>query len=137
MDILSSLGHVNWLSVLVAAVGAFAIGSLWYSPVLFSKIWQKEINLPDDKLKSANMPLIFGVAFVLEFIAAVVLDMFIGPGGTLASGIKLGALVSIGWVATSIGTNYLFGQRSFKLFAIDAGYFVVFFIAMGAILGAW
>ena len=137
MNILTTIGHVNWLSVLVAAVTAFAIGSLWYSPVLFSKIWQKEINLTNDDLKGANMPLIFGTSFVLEFIAAVVLDMFIGPEGTLASGITMGILVSLGWVATSIGTNYLFGRKSFKLFAIDAGYFVVFFTAMGAILGAW
>ena len=42
------------------------------------------------------------------------------------------------WKRTeSIGTNYLFARKSFRLFLIDSGYFVVFFVVMGAILGAW
>lgn len=83
------------------------------------------------------MPVIFGLAFLMEFIAALFLDMFIGTESTLWSGIIAGALVSIAWVATSFGTNYLFARKSFRLFLIDSGYFVVFFIVMGAILGAW
>ena len=83
------------------------------------------------------MPLIFGTSFVMEFIAALGLDLFIGPHGTLMWGIVKGALAGIAWVATSIGTNYLYSQKSLKLYAIDAGYFIVYFIAMGAILGAW
>jgi hypothetical protein len=83
------------------------------------------------------MPMIFGLAFLMEFIAAMVLDMFIGREATLWSGLAAGALVSIAWVATSIGTNYLFARRSFRLFLIDSGYFVIFFVVIGAILGAW
>jgi len=137
MEHILSFSNINWLSVLVASLSAFAIGSLWYSPVLFSKAWQKEIKLTKDDIAGANMPLIFGTSFVLEFIAAIVLDLFIGPNGSLISGLKIAALVSIGFITTSIGTNYLYGQKSLKLFLIDAGYFVVFFLVMGMILGAW
>lgn len=35
---------VNWFAVIVAAVGSFILGGLWYSPMLFSKRWQKEVN---------------------------------------------------------------------------------------------
>ena len=137
MDLQSAFNGINWLSVLVASVSAFAIGSIWYSSLLVGKAWQKELKLSDDDIKSANMPMIFGLAFVLEFIAALVLDMFIGREATLWTGVAAGGLVGIAWVATSIGTNYLFARKSFRLFLIDAGYFVVFFIIMGAILGAW
>ena len=137
MDLQSAFTSINWLSVLIASVSAFAIGSLWYSSLLAGNAWQKELNLSDDAIKNANMPLIFGLAFILEFIAALVLDMFIGREATLWSGITAGALVSIAWVATSIGTNYLFARKSFRLFLIDSGYYVVFFMVMGAILGAW
>ena len=137
MDLLSAFNNINWLSVLVASLSAFAIGSLWYSSLLLGNIWQKEVKLSDDEIKSANMPLIFSLAFILDLIAALVLDMFIGIEATLWSGIIAGALVSIAWVATAIGINYLFTRKSFRLFLIDSGYFVVFFLVMGAILGAW
>ena len=137
MELTLTIQNINFLSVVVASLSAFAIGSLWYSPLLFSKPWQKEIGLTDEDIKSANMPLIFGASFVLEFIGALVLDLFIGPQGTIKTGILISLLVGFGFVATSIGTNYLFGRKSLKLFLIDAGYFLLFFLIMGIILGAW
>ncbi len=76
MDLQTALSNINWLSVIVATIAAFILGSLWYSPVLFGKVWQKELGLSDEKIKNANMAVIFGTSFVLEFIAAFVLDMF-------------------------------------------------------------
>jgi hypothetical protein len=137
MDLQTALSNINWLSVIVATIAAFILGSLWYSPVLFGKVWQKELGLSDEKIKNANMAVIFGTSFVLEFIAALVLEMFLGPDANVVTGIIAGALVGIAWIATAIGTNYLFARKSFRLFLIDSGYFVVFFIVMGGILGAW
>jgi hypothetical protein len=36
--------NINILSVLVAGVASWLIGALWYSPLLFSKRWQKELG---------------------------------------------------------------------------------------------
>ena len=66
MDLQSAFNDINWLSVVVASASAFAIGSLWYSPLLLGNIWQKELKLSNDDIKNANMPMIFGLAFVLE-----------------------------------------------------------------------
>ena len=138
MNIVLSFSEINWLSVLVAAISAFAVGSLWYSPVTpTGKTWMKIERAGKEQTKSANMPLIFITAFVLNFIAAIVLDMFIGTNGTLISGIITGALAGVAFVSTSFGVNYLFALRSFKLFLVDAGYNILFFLVTGAILGAW
>jgi hypothetical protein len=137
MELLDSLNQIHWLSVLVSAVAAFAIGGLWYSPALVGNAWQKLINLSDEEIKSANMPLIYGTTFVLNIIGALFLDLFIGSSSTWLSGLLSGLLVSIAWITTSFGINYLFGQKPFKLFLIDAGYFVVYFSVMGIILGVW
>lgn len=88
-------------------------------------------------MKKANMPLIFGTTFILNVIGAFVLDMFIGKDATLMTGLMAGLLVSLAWVATSLGINYLFARKSFTLYLIDAGYYVTFFAIMGIILGAW
>jgi hypothetical protein len=132
-----NFAEINWLSVFTATLLAFGIGGLWYSPLLFGKIWQKEIKRTDEDIKKANMPLIFGSTFFLNLIAATFLDLFIGKNSTLLSGLHFGLLVSVAWISTSLGINYLFTQKSLRLFFIDAGYYVFFFMVMGAILGAW
>lgn len=116
--------QVNWISVFVASLSAFALGGLWYSPVLFSKRWVKELNITDTDTRNSNMMLIFGTTFILEFIAALVLEIILGPEATTSQGIITGAIIGLVWVATSIGVNYLFSQRSLALYLIDAGYFV-------------
>lgn len=137
MDLSTSFAEINWLSVIVATLAAFAIGGLWYSPVLFSKTWQRENKLSDQEIKEANMALIFGSSFLLNFISAVVLELFIGKQADVLTGLLAGLFVGLGWVATSLGTTYLFARKTLNLFIIDAGYFVVYFAVMGLILGAW
>ena len=68
--------QINWLAVIVATIAAFLVGFLWYS-ILFAKVWQKEVKLNSEDMKSANMPMIFGSAFGLNLVAAVVLAMFL------------------------------------------------------------
>jgi hypothetical protein len=70
---------INVWAVIAAAVAAFLIGGLWYSPVLFAKSWQKEVGLSDETLENGNMALIFGVGFLLALLAAFVFAMFLGP----------------------------------------------------------
>jgi hypothetical protein len=137
MNLAAAFVEINWLSVIVATLAAFAIGGLWYSPLFVGKAWQSELKLSDADIKAANMPMIFGLTFVLNFISAIVLDMFIGRAGTLKDGLFAGLLVGVAWIATSLGTNYLFARKSFKLFLIDATYFIIYFAVMGLILGAW
>ncbi len=48
----------------------------------------------------------------------------------------------INWLAVvaaaTIGlTSYLFSERRFSTYLIDAGYQLVYLVMMGAILGAW
>ena len=137
MDFQTAIADINWLSVIVATLASFAVGSLWYSGALFGKAWQKDLGLSDEKIRSANMGAIFGSAFVLQFISVLILELFIGKDASLSYGLTAGLLVGIGWVATSFGTNYLYARKTFRLFLIDAGYFVVFFSLAGLILGVW
>ncbi|MBN1895612.1 DUF1761 domain-containing protein [bacterium] len=132
-----ALGNVHWPSVVAAAAAAFVIGALWYSPLLFGNKWAAELGLSKEKIGQANMPLIFGSAFVLILAGAVALDLAIGRHAGLLSGFMTGLKVGILFIAGAIGVHYLFARKSFKLFLIDAGYFVVLYAVMGAVLGAW
>ena len=131
------LSQINYAAVVVAALSAFVIGGIWYSPMLFAKAWMTENGFTEESLKGGNMAMIFGGSFVLSLIMSFNLAAFLGGTPDLAWGITAGALAGIGWVSFSIGITYLFERKSMKLFLINAGYHAVTFMVMGAILGVW
>lgn len=137
MDMGSVAAAINLWAVLVAAAVTFVIGGLWYSPLLFARIWMAENGLREEDLKGSNMAKIFGVSFALQLIAAFMLAMFVGPKATAGFSTLAGFMVGLGWVATSFGVVYLFERRSIKLWLINAGYLTVSFTVMGVILGLW
>lgn len=128
---------LNYWAVLVAALSTFIIGGVWYSPMAFGKAWMKENGFSDEDLKNGNMTKIFGLSFVLGLVASINLAMFLGSDIDIVSGAFYGFLAGFGWVATFIGTHYLFERRSFKLFLINAGYSIIALTTMGLIIGAW
>jgi len=136
MDLGTAFENINWLSVIVAAIVAFLIGGIWYGPI-FGKAWMIESNFTEEDLQKRNMPKVFGLSLLLSFIAAFVLELFIGSAADLTFGVMAGFMAGIGWVSTMLGILYLFEMKSFKAYLINAGYCVVTLTAMGAILGAW
>jgi hypothetical protein len=134
-----NLSELNWLAVVVAAVSAFVLGGLWYGPI-FGTAWQQQLGLSDEQIASGNTALIFGGSFVLSLVISIGLAGLISaviPAPALVSGLLLGLEISIVFVAASFGINYLFARHSLALFGIDAGYMILMFTTMGAILGAW
>jgi hypothetical protein len=129
--------QLNYFALFVAALSTFLIGGLWYSPAVFGKAWMRENGFKEEDLKKGNMIKIFGLAFLLAVISAVNLAMFMGPENNPAMGAMWGFLAGAGWVATFVGTHYLFERKSFTLFLINAGYSIVALTIMGVILAAW
>jgi hypothetical protein len=129
--------QLNYLALFVAALSTFLIGGLWYSPAVFGKAWMHENGFKEEDLKGRNMIKVFGLAFLLAVISAVNLAMFMGPENDPTMGALWGFLAGAGWVATFVGTHYLFERKSFTLFLINAGYSVVALTIMGIIIAAW
>lgn len=128
---------LNIWAVFVAALSTFLIGGLWYSPALLGRLWMRENGFTEESLKGSNMTKIFGLAFLMGLIAAVNLALFLGPEDRPEMGALWGFAAGFGWVATFLGTIYLFERKSFTLFLINAGYSVVALTVMGVILAAW
>ncbi|WFL75989.1 DUF1761 domain-containing protein [Altererythrobacter arenosus] len=126
--------EVNWIGIIAAAVSAFVLGGLWYGP-LFGKKWMAYVGLTEEDAKKANMAMIFGGAFVLSLLAAFVFAMFLGPEITMQEGALYGFSAGLFWVGASFGINYLFAQRQFGLWLIDAGYATLQFTLYGLLIG--
>lgn len=132
------LSQLNIWAVIVAAVSAFVVGALWYSPALFGKAWMRSAGLNEEELQDRNMAGVFSAAFILELVMALNLGVFLNdPGTTVGWGIVAGFLAGFGWVALGMAVISLFEKRSFRYMLINGGYMVVSFMVMGAILGAW
>jgi hypothetical protein len=128
---------INYLAVFAAAVSAFMLGGIWYSPVLFHKAWLSASGLSAEQVPTAHPGLVFGLSFLLALIAAFVFAMFLGPRPSLALGVGAGFSAGLFWVAASFGINYLFEGKSFKLWLINGGYHTLQFTLYGLILALW
>lgn len=134
-----SLSHI--LPVLAAAVLAWVLGALWYSPVLFAKAWVKAHGYTPEQIAAMQVmqAKVITATFFAMLLMAAVLQIFLRHLGadSLADGMKwafhawLGFALPLGFIA------HLYSQKKLAAWLIDAGYQLVYLVAMGAILGAW
>ncbi len=135
------LPTIHWLPVIGSAVAVFAIGALWYSPMLFGKAWVKAHGHTPEKIEAmrASMGRAYGVSFVCYVVMAVAMAILIKRMDVIyvRGGVKLGALIGMGFAATIGLTANMYSDKKLAAWLIDAGYQIVYLMVMGAILVAW
>ena len=135
------LPTIHWLPVIGSAVAVFAIGALWYSPMLFGKAWVKAHGHTPEKIEAmrASMGRAYGVSFVCYVVMAVAMAILIKRMDVIyvRGGVKLGALIGVGFAATIGLTANMYSDKKLAAWLIDAGYQIVYLMVMGAILVAW
>ena len=135
------LPTIHWLPVVVSAVAVFVIGALWYSPMLFGKAWVKAHGHTPEKIEAmrASMGRAYGVSFVCYLVMAAAMAILIQRMDVIyvRGGVKLGALIGVGFAATIGLTSHMFSEKKLATWLIDAGYQIVYLMVMGAILVAW
>lgn len=138
MDFATAFTSINFWAVIVAAASAMLVGSFWYSPLLFGKTWMRENGFSEkDLTQGLPMWIIFTNTFLLSFISAIAIAMFLGPESNAVFGATAGSMIAIFWITTSKAHAVLYEQQSLKLFLIHAGFDLVAYMIMGAIVGAW
>lgn len=139
MDFGEVIRQINFWAVIVAALSTFVVGSLWYSSFLFGKKWMALNGFTEETLRNSALPVpvLFGSSFIASFLAAFSLAMFLGSAANLWFGIFAGFMIAVFWIATARLNTFLFERQKFSLFLIHAGYDVVAYVVMGAIIGAW
>lgn len=59
--------------ILVAAIVPMIVGAIYYHPKVLGGIWMKASGMTAEKIKTGNMALIFGLAYVLSVLLAMLL----------------------------------------------------------------
>mgnify|MGYP003394338735 CR=1 FL=1 len=131
------MSAINWRAAVAAAVAAFALGGVWYSPALFANAWMKASGMTEEKAKSGNMGMVFGIAFVWALLGALCFAAFIGPKPDLGFAVAAGFATGFFWIAGSFGISYQFEHRPLSLLLINGGYHTAQYTLYGLILGLW
>lgn len=129
---------VNLGAVLVSAVAGMVVGAVWYSPVLFAKPWMVLTGRKDmNAVEGAAVGYI--TAFIGTLLMAFVLAHFViyAQATTLTDGAITGLWAWLGFTGPAFLSSYTFANRPRKLWAIDAGVYLVTFVVMGMILAVW
>lgn len=152
----------NLYSVLVASLVTLLLGFAWYHPKVFGTIWIKETGITEEKAKQSNMAKIFGLTIFYSLLLAfwmpqlvihqmgafalaegnmndAALVEFFKTHGSRFIDFKHGALhglmsgIFLALPITAI--NGLFEQKTWKYILVNAGYWMVVMMVMGAIIG--
>lgn len=133
--------HVNFLAVAVAAVVAFIIGGLWYSPLLFAKAWVKAHGYTDEQVNEMQKGAAkaYAVTLVCDFLIALAIGVLIGylDLHRCVQGLKLGLLIWGGFAFPLGLIASMFSGKRITVFVIDSAYQLVYLVIMGAIITVW
>ncbi|MHC4377695.1 MAG: DUF1761 domain-containing protein [Planctomycetota bacterium] len=132
-------GDLNWLAILVATIVSFVLGGLWYGP-LFGQAWMAAVGKTEEQIRAEGTAgRAMGISFLTQVVASTMLAIvfqLIGLEGW-DDGAVLGALIGVGFIATSMASDYAFCNWGSRLWLIQSGYRIVYTALSGAILGQW
>ncbi len=135
---------INYWAVLVAGLASFALGGLWYGP-LFGKQWIAMMGYTPESMKAMKMTpgkamtIMALLALLMMYVLAHAIIFgvaYTGIGG--AVGGMMGAFYYwLGFIVPLTAGPYLWEDKSWKLWAFNAAYYLIALLIGGAILGAW
>jgi len=121
-------------AALVAALASFAIGGLWFSPLLSGNAWLRELHVTGEPSRTMGavlaVPSALGAAFGLGVLttSAHITDV--------RRALFVGVLVWACFVV-AIELPSLALEKAPRRFAIYAGHKLVVYLAMATVFGLW
>jgi hypothetical protein len=142
IDVYMNIG-INLWAVLACGVASMMLGFLWYGP-LFSRVWVKEMGWDSNdtqrmeqmkKSASTAYPQAFIGALLLAYVFAHVLLVF--QSDSVGMAMQGAFWMWLGFIVPVKYSDKLWGGKSFTLFFIDTGYYLVQLLLFAAILHTW
>lgn len=130
--------EISFLKILAAGFASVVLGFVWYHPKVFGSAWMRMVNMTPEMASRGKrrMPLMALIGLLSSMLIAYVM-VYVG----IAWGFYdwIGALVLglwswIGFVVPTMLSRVLWEQSPFKLFLIDALYWLVAFVLIAMIL---
>ncbi|OGL34629.1 hypothetical protein A3F65_00850 [Candidatus Saccharibacteria bacterium RIFCSPHIGHO2_12_FULL_47_16b] len=128
---------VNWLAIVVAAAINMVVGTIWYAKGVFGKEWSKLTGRSMEDMTGGAIG--YGIATVGALLQSWVLAHFVVYAGsnTFWKGLVTGFWLWLAFAAVVTAVHYAFEGRSWLLWKINAGYFLIVLLINGGLLAAW
>lgn len=135
---------INYLAVVVAAAVSIVLGFLWYGP-LFGKKWMAlaGITPPQTGEEKKGMTRSYLLMTLGSLVMSYVLAhaVVFGNGYLMTSGASAGASAGfwnwLGFIAPVTLSVVLWEGKSWKLWFLNNGYYLISLVLMGVILSVW
>lgn len=133
------MSRARHVAVWIASIVFFVLGAIWYS--IMAAPWMAAIGKTMEELgrEQGASPLPYVVGFIAILVMCYTLAWLMHrlQAATLAAGLRLGAIIAIGFIAATLALNYGFEARSITLWLINSAYVIVGLALAGAIIGGW
>ena len=136
---------INYLAVLASAVLMMVLGYLWYGP-LFGKQWAALMGWSSEDMK-AKMSKGAGKSYALMALGALLMAFILDHAliyatsyeqwAPLSAGLFVGFANWLGFVVPVSLSTVLWDGKPWKLWFINAGYYLVGLLLMGVLLAMW
>lgn len=128
------------LSMIPTVMASFAIGMLWYSPVMFGPMWVKLKQFDPKKFKAAQKKM--GPSYILSGIGTIIQAvalyqiLYAFDVRSLSESVWVSFWVWLGFVAVTQMTMMIFDSKKFniQLFIIDTSYQLASLLSIGILL---
>jgi hypothetical protein len=127
----------NHAAFLACALFQWVLGVVWYSPLLFGKPWAAMVNFDPKKRRS---PMLYGAVSLLANLSISFLllhEIQWAQINGLKRGAFLGFVLWCGFFAAPLFVANFYESRPYRLFAIQAGYWLIALVGSGAMLARW
>ena len=136
---------INYLTVLFAAIASMIIGGLWYGPI-FGKKWialmgwtPEQVEAGKKKGMGKNYALMFLGSLLMSFVLAhsfIFASSYLNMEGA-AAGIMVGVWSWIGLIVPVTMSSVLWEGKSWRLWVLNNGYYLVTLSVMGILFAVW
>jgi uncharacterized protein DUF1761 len=139
---LDVIGQLNLLAVILGAVIYFALGAVWFTPVLFGRQWQRSIGWAASQRPPQMKPSAYALPGVAYLVAAIATAMLAAAtaSDTLGEGIMLGVVVGLGYAVTLTAVEAVFDPNKpqpWTWFAISASYHFIGLLLVAVLVSIW
>ena len=129
---------INYLAVVVGAAVSYVIAFLWYA-VIFKQQWMLLTGVTEMK-PSAKIAIlaVVGSWFTSWVLAHAIIfgNAYLHTSGP-SGGLMCGFFNWLGFFAPVTMMGVLYEKRSWKLWTLDNGFWLLSLLVMGAILSSW
>ena len=124
--------------ILAAGIASVLVGWVWYHPKVFGTAWMRMTGLTPEMVERGKkrMPLMALIGLLASMLIAWVMSyvgILLGVYDWF-SAVELGFWCWLGFVAPAMLGIVLWDQKPFKLYLINAFYWLVSFVVMAVIL---